>query len=181
LANALKIEITFGEFIKSAKPKEVKGIKDGKLRYDVLSVKEVLSQLETQYLKSPSRQVVEIGEGYKVKFRLKLLTFLKKGCFCYKCNLKGEYFAIERDQIHALDEPRYFQLNMYNGDVLFTHDHIKARCFGGVDDIGNTCTMCTDCNSKKAEFEGLHFNRLKSLVKYEIALDKLRDKYKCKP
>ena len=186
---ATKISVTFGESI-AATPLKLKSEFDKpplkiniptpvsitnrkKFRFSVYSVKEILPYLKRKFKNGDyvNRETCTLFLDncyYEVAFNLKLKTFLQKGIFCYRCGLKGEYFAIERD----LNNGTYkVQLNLYNGNMLFNHDHIKARSLGGQDSINNTCTMCERCNNKKSHFENIYARlklRKKSKLRYEL-------------
>lgn len=95
---------------------------------------------------------------------LRLRTFCRDAyrdhleCSC--CGLKAEYFAIESFKHGSSDS---VHVNLYGRkedgtEVLFTHDHSKARGLGGADNLSNTTTMCWVCNNKKAEGEAREVN-----------------------
>lgn len=96
--------------------------------------------------------------GQKIKFRghkihmrsTRMLSFRHNGTVCAQCGRQGAYFAKERYS----DEPPHLNLYGFNkcgGALLFTRDHIKPKAKGGTNDLYNAQTMCTECNSKKAD------------------------------
>jgi hypothetical protein len=100
-----------------------------------------------------TRRLVEVGGTLVNATSLRLQTFVTKGITCVGCGIIATHFAIERDQGKTCG----YHLNLYGNDgtkdVLFTHDHILARCLGGADNMTNTQTMCTHCNNKKSVHE----------------------------
>ena len=95
---------------------------------------------------------------------LRLRTFCRdsyKGSLvCSCCGLKPEYFAVESFK-HG--DGKSVHINLYGRkddgeEILFTHDHTKARSLGGVDNLSNTTTMCWVCNNKKGNEEGHEVN-----------------------
>jgi len=96
---------------------------------------------------------------------LRLRTFARHGITCKTCGCSASYFAIERDMYTASKDGHY-HLNMWGydkegNDLLFTHDHVIARCLGGLDNLSNTTTMCGPCNWKKGEEERILHDKLK--------------------
>ena len=87
-------------------------------------------------------------DGVEVKVSsLRLRCFALYGITCSACLLQATHFNIEAntgDQWH---------LNLYAGDILFTHDHTLARSAFGKDVIENVTTMCSPCNHKKSLIE----------------------------
>jgi 5-methylcytosine-specific restriction endonuclease McrA len=80
-------------------------------------------------------------------------TFLLKGIKCMSCGVEGKYFALERG---IYDNPNRFHFNLYglddhNKEVLLTKDHIVPRSKGGSNRLSNYQTMCSNCNSRKAD------------------------------
>lgn len=103
-------------------------------------------------LKENGRKKEKIrGELVNV-YSVRLNTFKHKGIKCAGCDLEAKYFALEK---HADQEA--YHLNLYaikdDKEVLFTYDHIKARCLGGKDHLSNTQTMCGPCNWLKGQEE----------------------------
>lgn len=102
--------------------------------------------------------------GYKV--------FKHKGTDCRTCEVKGEYFALEKTPGKGRSKYNNWHFNLYGKDkfgreVMLTKDHIKAKSNGGSDDLENLQPMCMTCNTKKGsmfmkEFEakrqGKQFN-----------------------
>jgi len=89
---------------------------------------------------------------------LRLRTFAEKGTTCKCCGLEATHLAIERDMAMSAKDGGY-HLNLWgvkdSEEVLFTHDHILARCLGGKDHISNTQTMCCYCNWDKGDQEAI--------------------------
>ena len=116
------------------------------------------AELAGKALPRPTINGVSVGVS-----SLRLRTFLTHGLTCSTCNLKAEFFAIERD-LKGVKTNASYHLNLYgdagNGDVLFTHDHTHARGLGGVDHLSNTTTMCAKCNNAKARLESKLVNQL---------------------
>lgn len=135
------------------------------IRGGVASIEEVLPQIVVSNKKSDVRVLIK-GEMVKVG-SLRLQTFAKHGTTCSACGLKATHFALEKNAETYL----YYHLNLYGvnsegEEVLFTHDHTLARCLGGKDNIENTTTMCSPCNSAKAVIE---HNLVKQRREAEIA------------
>lgn len=127
-------------------------------RHSIAPIDEVLPIIGAHIMHSlsggPFR--IEINEQ-KVKMNsLRLNTFIVSGCECVKCKLKASYFALERTGKPSGDKPYHLNLwgiNENGEEILFTHDHILARCLGGEDQLHNTQTMCTICNFEKSKEE----------------------------
>lgn len=101
------------------------------------------------------------GESVNTSVSLRLKTFLDKGVHCEypDCNLKASFFAVEKSDSGHHEYGR-FHLNLYavhpqGHEVMWTHDHIKARSLGGRDSIENCQPMCQKHNEKKARKECL--------------------------
>ena len=80
-------------------------------------------------------------------------TFKYKGITCVNCGIEGQYFAKERFNHNNL---LTYHFNMYavkpdGTEVLMTKDHRIPKSKGGTDTLDNYQTMCTRCNSKKAD------------------------------
>lgn len=89
------------------------------------------------------------GKKYLVKMNTDRYFVFKNNMSCVSCGLLGTRVFLE---CHANDMIPHF--NLYGEEsgrlVLFTKDHIKAKAFGGTDEIDNFQTMCSTCNSLKA-------------------------------
>lgn len=85
---------------------------------------------------------------------LRLRTFALKGTKCSCCGLEATHFNIEC----AVANKNQWHLNLYAGDILFTHDHTLSRGMGGADAIENTTTMCYPCNFEKSKSEDPNHN-----------------------
>ncbi len=89
---------------------------------------------------------------------LRLKTFQKafnEGKFQCVCGLKPKFFSL--DTFPGAKDQSKAHVNLIGQttekEILFTHDHILARCLGGNDSIENTQLMCQPCNNKKSRHE----------------------------
>ena len=114
------------------------------------TVEEILDKIQfrsTTYLRKNERVILC---GYPVKIStLKLQTF-KKSIVCARCGRKGNVFKLET---RAGENPH---LNLYHstieaGEILMTRDHIIPLCRNGPDNLANLQTMCSPCNTMKAD------------------------------
>ncbi len=103
----------------------------------------------------------------------RLLTFLTYGPKCShpECIYVGSFFAIERDMTDAGKDPvaKPYHLNLWGitedgREVLFTHDHTRARSHGGSDSLENTRTMCCWHNWGKAKEESRLLQKLREMA-----------------
>lgn len=106
-------------------------------------------------------------------YSTRLQTFLKHGISCSCCNLTAVHWAIER-----FPNTQSWHLNLWATDasgyeVLMTHDHTVARALGGADNLSNTTTMCSPCNSKKAQGEHQEAHRRKQLATERARAEKI--------
>jgi 5-methylcytosine-specific restriction endonuclease McrA len=97
--------------------------------------------------------------------------FKNKGTTCVKCGLKGEFFALEKqEQKHTvkgkeLPDSDKYHFNLYGYDengneVMLTKDHILPRSKGGENELRNYQTLCYNCNWEKADkYEEGEINR----------------------
>ncbi len=114
---------------------------------------EVVLPLLGKPVKQKPTARTEIGGALVNVDGLRLATFKHSGLVCTSCGIKGEFFGIEK---FASSRDEIYHLNLYGLDpvtgldVLMTHDHTLARSAGGNDDLSNTTTMCSPCNSEKA-------------------------------
>ena len=144
---------------KVAIPSESSGIKKPKKctpknlqRKMILTLDEVFPYVlfekpEKLGIKSSRQQKLIKGEYIKMSsYRYQL--FELKGVQCVSCDVKGEFFAMEKTG----DSKRY-HLNLYGKkdgqDVLMTKDHILPKSKGGLDNMDNFQPMCVYCNSRK--------------------------------
>jgi len=99
--------------------------------------------------------------SYIVKMNSDRYFLFKNQSSCVSCGLKGTRIFLE---CLPNDEAPHF--NLYGEEeeklVLFTKDHIKAKCFGGKNELSNYQTMCSICNSLKA-YSNLTVDAVKSL------------------
>lgn len=136
-------------------------------RHSTVPIDEVLSEIQKNDLlfqgeleeQRAAKKGKAVFNGQRVGVNsLRLRTFLHKGLTCKCCGLQASFFAIERN--HSDEEHgRPYHLNLWGvnsegEEILFTHDHIKARALGGADNMSNTQTMCVICNNTKGVKEG---------------------------
>lgn len=87
---------------------------------------------------------------------LRLRTFALKGTKCYICGLEATHFSIDNFSTKSKLEHPHMNLWGVTADgegMLFTHDHIMSRGRGGKDNLKNTITCCSKCNTSKAVVE----------------------------
>ena len=80
----------------------------------------------------------------------KARLFSKIGITCKKCDIHGEFFAVEQDINNGI------HLNLYAYDehgheCLLTIDHIKPKAKGGKNLIQNYQPLCKFCNIEKGD------------------------------
>lgn len=106
---------------------------------------------------------VDFG-GYLVNTKSLRLQNFGKSIVCSCCGLKATHFAVESNsgRIPSWHLNMWASVGSDQPEVLFTHDHTKARSLGGTDDQKNTTTMCAPCNNAKSvgEREQLRLKRL---------------------
>lgn len=128
-------------------------------RHSIVALEEVIPLIGT------TRERVLIN-GIPVKVSALRLRTFKGGLQCVACSLQASHFAIERDK-NTTESDGPYHINLYGmrdgKEILFTHDHTLARSLGGKDDLSNTETMCSPCNSKK----GAQEQKLKSALHRE--------------
>lgn len=129
------------------------------LRFATVDTSTGLAVLADSFENRKKRNVIA---GQEVNTRsVRLKTFHKHGLCCAHCGLVASFFALERQENNQQSDR--FHLNLYGvkpdgQEVLFTHDHVIPRSRGGQDNVGNTQTMCRECNNTKG-------NRLESELK----------------
>lgn len=152
-------------------------------RFDKVDIEFVMPHLmSSRQLAQETRR--EFKERVEIKgvpvgvSSLRLMTFAVHGTTCSCCGLKATHFAIERD-MRDIGKPmadKPYHLNLYGiqdgFDILFTHDHTKARALGGVDNLSNTTTMCFFCNMNKSVGE----RKQCEAIKLKNAKDKVNSK-----
>lgn len=76
---------------------------------------------------------------------------------CSKTELAqdAKFFAVERSPGSQSDKHHFnlWGIDPEGKEILFTHDHVIARIFGGADDMSNSVTACEICNGEKAKRE----------------------------
>jgi len=128
---------------------------DAYLRMTIVPLDVVIQILKKAYEENPgsNAKVKETVAGQLVKVTgVRLNTFATKGCTCSSCGLNATHFAIETPAFNKGDPTWHLNLwGIKDGEeVLFTHDHTVARADGGSDNLSNTTTMCSPCNSIKS-------------------------------
>jgi len=85
------------------------------------------------------------GEMIKT-YSLRYLTFQQSGTICTKCGLKGEYFAMERDQGTT------YHFNLYGHDNT-NKEVMLCKQLVGKEDSGKKIytTMCYNCICTKSK------------------------------
>ena len=136
------------------------------LRSEVIPIAEIVPDVKAHWKEKRARIQRPSGIWVGVS-SLRMKTFARAGlsaagmkCVC--CGLEGTFFAVE--QSPGQDS---WHLNLYgmrdDEEVLFTHDHIKARALGGADNLSNAQLMCSPCNAQKSKGEGREVLRLRKL------------------
>jgi hypothetical protein len=122
------------------------------MAYDILirlPIDYVLRQVRPKETGAHKSQKIRVGPVNVNRHSIRLLTF-KRSTKCVACGVEGELFSLERN-----GNPGY-HFNMYGRNehghlVLMTKDHIVPKSKGGSNGLDNMQTMCTKCNSKKAD------------------------------
>jgi hypothetical protein len=138
-------------------------------RLKTLSLEEGFALMRTE---GPTKVMID---GALVSVRsTRLLTFLTHGVKCSYdgCKYVGSFFAIERSYSDAGKDPvkKSYHINLWGicqedgREVLFTHDHVRARSHGGGDDMANTRTMCCWHNWSKSREEGKYLQKLMKMA-----------------
>jgi hypothetical protein len=107
---------------------------------------EVVPYFSNEHIK---REYIVNGVSYTVKMNSDRYFVFRNNMSCVGCGLRGSRIFLE---CHTSDQTPHFNLYGEEEDklILFTKDHIKAKCFGGEDVLENYQTMCATCNSLKA-------------------------------
>ena len=131
-----------------------------KEKYEIQEVFNLLGEDSLKLNKLPygkdSKVDIEV-DGFKVhKFSLRYMTFFQKGITCSCCGKMATHFTLDPDTNGATaDFRRHFNLRADDG-TLFTKDHIQPKSKGGLDEVSNMQTYCTNCNSEKGNtWEGI--------------------------
>lgn len=97
-------------------------------------------------------KIRKIFNEYEVKVTsLRLTLFKEKGLTCVSCGLKGQYFYLEKNKERERPHFNLYGVNKQGKEILFTKDHIFPKSKGGPDSLENLQTMCSVCNSRKAD------------------------------
>lgn len=116
-----------------------------KIRLAEFTLDEVIPYFSTEHTK---REYIVNGISHLVKMNSDRYFVFRRQMSCVSCGLEGTRIFLEC----LPGEVPHF--NLYGDDngklVMFTKDHIKAKCFGGQDELDNYQTMCSVCNSLKA-------------------------------
>lgn len=127
------------------------------IRHSTILLQQGLHAIRENITRMTARQPTEryVFNGERVNAEsLRLRTFAVHGTRCVGCGLEGAFFALEKSH----GSTPSFHMNLYalgqdQQEILMTHDHIKARCLGGKDNLTNTQTMCGPCNWAKGDIE----------------------------
>lgn len=79
---------------------------------------------------------------------------------CAACDLEGKYFQLEKNENDLIPHLNFYAKEN-DEQILMTKDHIRAKAYGGKNNLSNYQTMCTICNNIK----GNSFIRLEDLKK----------------
>jgi len=122
------------------------------MAYDILirlPVDYVLRQVRPKEKGPRKGQKIRVGPVFVNRSSVRLQTF-QRSTRCVACGIEGELFSLERN-----GNPRYhfnmYGRNAYGHLILMTKDHIVPKSKGGSNGLDNMQTMCTKCNSKKAD------------------------------
>lgn len=123
------------------------------IRIGTFSIDEVLDNVGPFWREFAGKKVKMGSQRYEL--------FKNKGVTCVKCGLKGEFFALEKQNEHFFDGKKlpdtdryHFNLYGYNDkgeEVMLTKDHIVPKSKDGKNALDNYQTMCYYCNHKKAD------------------------------
>jgi len=131
--------------------------KQGRIRhpdFKKYSVKEVLSRLTDP--KNPHPVDFNGTPVYMSKSKYRVF---EKSHICAKCGLEAQYFILEKHglwankgNVFSISKDYRFHLMAIKEDgnvVEFTQDHILPKALGGINDLINYQTMCSNCNRSK--------------------------------
>ena len=120
--------------------------KSERIKIGEFTLDEVIPYFSNEHIK---REYIVNGVNYIVKMNSDRYFVFRNNMSCVACGLKGTRIFLE---CQSGDMTPHF--NLYGEEdeklILFTKDHIKAKCFGGEDELENYQTMCSTCNSLKA-------------------------------
>ncbi len=122
------------------------------MTYEVLirlPIEYVLQQVRPKEKRPRKYQKIRVGPTSVNNHSIRLQTF-KRSTTCVACGIKGELFSLERNGNPGYHFNMYGR-NQYKDLVLMTKDHIIPKSKGGSDNLENMQTMCTKCNTKKAD------------------------------
>ncbi len=115
-----------------------------------------------RFAEIPVQEVLKaIAEGKPIEYMgvtcsthsVRLLTYHVHGLKCCvpSCNLKGEYFAIEKawGQTQAKYHLNLYGVTESGEEVMMTSDHKIPKSKGGINHISNRQPMCAPHNGSK--------------------------------
>lgn len=103
--------------------------------------------------------IFRLPEGeFRIKMDSSRYHTFAKSQTCVTCGLVGSYMLLElfphSDAIAEVDRVPHFNLyatDFFGDEVLMTKDHIVPKSQGGRSVYSNLQTMCSPCNSRKAD------------------------------
>lgn len=111
------------------------------------------------------------GKVYLVKMDSQRYYVFNNNCCCVSCGIEGTRMVLD---MHEGDQSPHFNLYAEEDErlVLMTKDHILPKSKGGKNVLSNYQTMCSVCNSLKADYD-LTLNDIRKLKKIHNNNDKL--------
>lgn len=104
------------------------------------------------------------GQLIRVKTRSQRYRLFYQNRKCVCCGRKGNTLSLEinHESLNRNESSFHFNLYCKEGDnyILMTKDHIIPRAKGGKDNMVNYQTMCSECNSLKADLIPEEFSAL---------------------
>lgn len=96
-----------------------------------------------------------VWDGVVVNMNAARYKLFKRSCICVSCGLKGTFFRLHQS-VDPSARPDRAHFNLWGVGptgrlVLFTKDHIVPKSLGGPSHLDNYQTMCSPCNSRKAD------------------------------
>lgn len=115
--------------------------------YEVNSILEYFSNVFTG-----KNRVRKEFDNVIVQVRFDKFETFKKSTDCMGCQLKGEFFALEKDNLMEED---VYHFTLYgikdDKEINMTIDHVLPKSKGGTNEIQNLQTMCYTCNERKSD------------------------------